>query len=478
MSSYDYTWYLFFFFINCIGSNYTPRSCLLDIGKYGKIGTGCISVDDINLALDEAIKYHNYLKTPKRTFVEHVGDVGDILTTVALKVADRFQIPHHLAAAIFPKINTLQTNIWQICPKEMIPGGYYCTESRFNRADGYCMNPYHPTWGGAGQPMKRFIIPKYADGLYLPKISITGLPLPSVRDVSNIIHGDLTHYHEKYINTLFVEFGQFIIHDVTNSPTYSTHKGALKCCDGTIHPACMPIKVHPNDYFYSKWKVNCLEFTRSRPSILYGCKLGHKVILNAATPIIDGSMIYGSSKDDEYKLRSYSGGRLKESYPFYNNYKLKALLPFSLDSSDADCYQESSDHHCFLTGDRRSNIQTGLTALHIMFLRLHNNIVYQLYQINPHWNDERLYLEGRRIVAAIIQHLVYEEFLPNLLDPYWMDEYNLWTSSNVFSEYGFEPSWDPQISVYFSAAAARLHTLVSWKMDLYSPTHKFIGNKN
>jgi len=445
------------------------------MSKYGSYGPACITVDDVNAAMDYAMKYHNYGANQKKSFVDYVGDVGDILTTVAVNVADRHRIPHHVAAALFPQIDTLQTNIRQICPKQMVPGGYYCTDSYYNRADGYCMNPYHPTWGGAGQPMKRFIIPKYADGLYLPKVSYTGALLPSVRAISNIIHGDLTHYHERYINTLFVEFGQFLAHDVTNSPTYSSQRGSVKCCAGASHPACMPINVHPQDYFYSKWKVQCLEFTRSRPAALYGCRLGHKTILNAATPIIDGSMIYGNSKDDEYLLRAYQGGRLKDSNPFYyGNLKLKSLLP-PLDDPGAECYRDAPNHHCFLAGDRRANIQSGLLAMHTIFLRLHNHIVYHLYQINPHWNDDRLYLEGRRIVAAIIQHITYNEFLPNLIDPYWMDEHNLWTSPNLYSDYGFDPSWDPQVSVYFSAAAFRLHTLVSWKMDLYSPSHKFIG---
>lgn len=71
--------------------------------------------------------------------------------------------------------------------------------------------------------------------------------------------------------------------------------------------------------------------------------------------------------------------------------------------------------HTLFPGDIRVNQNPQLTVLQVMLLREHNRIADTLAQYNPHWNDEVLYQEARRIHIAEIQHINYYEYLPILL---------------------------------------------------------------
>ena len=76
-------------------------------------------------------------------------------------------------------------------------------------------------------------------------------------------------------------------------------------------------------------------------------------------------------------------------------------------------------------GDGRSNEWTGLTTQHTIWVREHNRIEQKLHELNFHWNGERLYQETRRIIIAIWQFTVYNEYLPIIIGNNAMQPYRL-----------------------------------------------------
>lgn len=63
-------------------------------------------------------------------------------------------------------------------------------------------------------------------------------------------------------------------------------------------------------------------------------------------------------------------------------------------------------------GDNRGSFYPTLGLWHSIFIRFHNNIADQLSLLNPHWNDEKCFQETRRILTAVYQNIVYNEWLP------------------------------------------------------------------
>lgn len=133
--------------------------------------------------------------------------------------------------------------------------------------------------------------------------------------------------------------------------------------------------------------------------------------------------------------------------------------------------------YCFDGGDERLNEQLQLTVIHTIWLREHNRIAGHLSQLNPHWDDETLYQETRRIIGAIVQHITFNEFLPVTIGRKAMASYGLDLMTKGFYK-GYDPKVNPGIRTAFQAAAFRFgHSILPDVTERYDKYHQKIGNE-
>ncbi|XP_025829207.1 chorion peroxidase-like [Agrilus planipennis] len=102
-----------------------------------------------------------------------------------------------------------------------------------------------------------------------------------------------------------------------------------------------------------------------------------------------------------------------------------------------------------------------LVAVHLLFHREHNRVAEELAYLNSDWDDEKLFLEARRIVIAEFQVITYKEFLPAVIGHESMEEFGLYLQEGLSYSYDYDHKVDVSISNEFASAAFRYgHSIV------------------
>ena len=294
--------------------------------------------------------------------------------------------------------------------------------------DGSNNNILNPNMNSHNTRLLRITTSSYDDGVS----SLAGATRPNPRVISNTVltQSELTQTPNVASDYLW-QWGQFIDHD-------------LDLTDGAIPTESANIPIPAGDSYFDPGNTGdvVLPFNRSIYEVSSGTGTDNpREQLNEITGWFDASNVYGSDEARALALRTLDGtGKLKTSKD--------NLLPFNTEGlSNAGGPSDS----LFLAGDVRANEQVGLTAMHTLFVREHNRLAEKIAKKHPNFSDEKIYQGARRIVAAQIQVITYNEFLPVLL------------GQNKLSRYkGYQPDIDSSISNEFATAAFRLgHSLLS-----------------
>ncbi|EFX68245.1 hypothetical protein DAPPUDRAFT_330268 [Daphnia pulex] len=268
--------------------------------------------------------------------------------------------------------------------------------SKFRNIDGTCNNLAVPSYGKSGSIFSRLIVNSnegYGDGIGAIRTSkLTKNPLPSPCSISTAVLVN-DSVPNPAVTLLAMQWGQFLDHDLTLTPTFKNNDGKeFACCSTdsigttlltTPHPECLPIIIPLNDSTYN--------------------------------PSVDG--------------------------------------------------------------DGRVNEQPLLTVMHTIWLREHNRIAGFLYQFVPNQTDEYYYQHARRIVIAVMQHIIYTEYLPVIIGPT--------LAAQVMSPENGYYNGNPAVFTEFSLAAYRMgHSQTpaqavdnSFAEDLTSQLFKAKGEK-
>ncbi|EFX86585.1 hypothetical protein DAPPUDRAFT_307784 [Daphnia pulex] len=398
----------------------------------------------------------------------------------AVHIIQRFKIDSKQVPCALSRFKYEDTDLADKCATLDVKCNETQLNSPFRTLDGSCNNVENLIWGRSNSQYMRMLNSEFNDGVQEPRKAKNGEKLPSPRLVSISVVHDLDRPSETGTVWL-MQYGQLLDHDMVQSQERTLENGnPIACCadDGrhlsaeNLNSHCFPIDIGEEDPFYSKFNKTCLSFVRSKLACRNDRRFGAVEQMNANTHFLDLSLVYGSDAATAAELRANSSGKLNVTSRGGD----LDLLPPSGDSSplSAPCtlpkevsgIDPPADVKCFKAGDIRPDVTPTMAVTQTIFLREHNRLAEELAKLNPHWDDERLYQEARRILISQAQHITYNEWLPIIIGREKMQELGLLPLQNGFSS-DYDKTLNPGILNAFVGAAFRFgHSMVQGKPQL------------
>lgn len=289
--------------------------------------------------------------------------------------------------------------------------------------DGVGNNQQNSEWGSTAEAFLRLVNAEYADAIS----AVGGEDRPSARLISNAVSdsGGEDVLSDRLMSAMIYTWGQFIDHDITLTES------------GTTEGMSIPVPIGDPSFDPFGTGTQTIDTMRSAFDSTTGTDAANpREQVNLITAFLDGSMVYGSDAETAASLRTFADGLMKTSEG--------ELLPVG-------------DGGMFQAGDIRANENPGLTSLQTLFVREHNRQAARIASSHPELSDEQMYQRARSIVAAEIQAITFNEWLPTLLGRNALDRYT-----------GYDPLVNPGISNEFATAAFRFgHSLLGDDLEFF-----------
>ncbi len=293
------------------------------------------------------------------------------------------------------------------------------------------------TWGASHSQLIRVTTPAYEDGISSPASPNRLNP----REISNLLFDQQDQLNDKLSLSDFVwVFGQFIDHDISHVENFEASTNPDEAYN-IIPPLGDP--VFSSGDIIPMMRSLATEGTGTGPNNV-------REHDNAISAFIDGSAIYGSTKERADWLRTFQDGKLKTSQG--DNLPWNTTTgEFNAPAASNVPFMESSGllSKFYVAGDVRANENPLLLAMHTIFVREHNKVCDELIADSPALQDEEIYQLARKIVGGKLQAIVYNEWLPAM-------------NIKIPSYNGYSSQVNPGVTNVFSAAAFRMgHTLIN-----------------
>lgn len=385
------------------------------------VETGSISppTDDVETSLSES----GAASADVLEIADSHGDASEESNQPSLSMAlDDLLASEDVSVTIEDSVGDAAEDAAEPVEPPYAPPDFYAIDGRGNHVDNL-------NWGAAGEQLRRATTVDYLDGISEP----AGSDRPSPRAISNAASAQVGLMpNARGLSDFVWQWGQFVDHDIDLTET------------GQIESLEIEVPAGDPEFDPGATGMAVIASHRSAFDEATGDSIENpRQQINGITAFIDGSQIHGSDYHRAAALRELSGGRLRMSEDGY--------LPNNTDGYPNANPVHGPDAELYLAGDVRANEQSGLTALHTLFVREHNRIADEVVAASPDITDEEAFQSARRRVIALLQSVTYREFLPALLGEGSIPEYA-----------GYDPTMNPQIANVFSTAAFRFgHSMVS-----------------